>query len=192
LLNTVDGRYLLTDWANAHVDKCCLRFVRQYVQRNNGRYIFGRIYYDADYMSQTLFYLEDLMNKEGIDEIDAKYKYELEFPKTFREGVNQVRRQRKMTMEKLAEELDTSVVTLSRWLADPDKYITLDFVVILCLILQTPDWISDMLLKKAHIRLDRDDRRHQALWHILRVRSNDGLKAANQFLKEKNLKTLTL
>ena len=185
-------RLLLTDWANAHVDECCLRFVRQYTQRSNGRYAYGRIYYDAEYVRQTKFYLEDIMNLEGLDEIDAKYKYRQEFPKTFREAVNQLRKKKKITMEKLAEDLETTVMTLSRWLAEPDKYATLDFVVTLCLILQLPDWISMMLFKRAHIQLDEDDRRHQAIQHILRVQSNDGVKAANQYLKEKNLEILRL
>ena len=30
--------FFLTEWASAHVDDCCLRFVRQYVQQNVGRY----------------------------------------------------------------------------------------------------------------------------------------------------------
>ena len=187
-----DNRHLLTNWANEHVDECCLRFVRQYVQKSNGKYVYGRIYYDADYIRQTRFYLEDMMEIEELDEIDAKYKYRQEFPKTFREALAQLRKKKKITMEQLAEELNTTVMTLSRWLADPDKYINLDLVVTLCLILQLPDWISMMLLKRAHIQLDEDDRRHQAIMHILRVQSNDGIEAANQFLKEKNLQILSI
>ena len=66
---------VLTDWANAHVDECCLRFVRVFVQQNVGKYVFGRMYYDADYVKQTQFYLDDLINKEHLDELDAKYRY---------------------------------------------------------------------------------------------------------------------
>ena len=187
-----DNRLLLTDWANEHVDECCLRFVRQYVQKSNGKYAYGRIYYDADYIRQTQFYLEDMMETEDLDEIDAKYKYRQEFPKTFREALNQLRKKKKITMEKLAEELNISVMTLSRWLADPDKYVNLDLVVTICLILQLPDWISMLLLKRAHIQLDDDNRRHQAIMHILRVQSNDGLEEANKYLKEKNLQILSI
>ena len=187
-----DRCLLLTPWANEHVDECCLRFIRKYMPTSIGRIGYGRIYYDADYIRQTLFYLEDIMTSENMDEIDARYKYRQEFPKTFRDAVKQLRKKKGITMEKLAEIMDTSVVTLSRWLADPDKYATLDFVVILCLILQLPDWISMILLKRAHIWLDEDNRRHQAIQHILRVQSNDGLEAANRFLTEKNLEPLTL
>lgn len=34
---------LLTDWAKKHVDRCCLRFVQKYVQKNVGRYVYGRM-----------------------------------------------------------------------------------------------------------------------------------------------------
>ena len=187
-----DGYLLLTPWANEHVDECCLRFIRKYVPTSIGRFGYGRIFYDADYIRQTLFYLEDIMTLENIDEIDARYEYRRNFPRTFKDAVKQLRKKKKITLEEMAEMMDTSVVTLSRWLTDPDKYINLDFVVILCLILQLPDWISMMLLKRAHICLDEDDRRHQAIQHILRAQSNDGLEAANQYLKEKNLNILTL
>lgn len=49
-----------------------------------------------------------------------------------------------------------------------------------------------MLFKRAHIQLDEDDRRHQVLQHILRDQSIDGLNAANDYLKEKNLVPLPL
>ncbi|MBR2259030.1 MAG: hypothetical protein IJ899_17225 [Blautia sp.] len=66
-----DGKreeYLLTEKALAYVDRCCLRFVRKYVQRNVGRYIFGRLYYDDDYLKQNEFYLSDIINERQVDE----------------------------------------------------------------------------------------------------------------------------
>ena len=187
-----NDRLLLTDWANGHVDECCLRFVRQYVQRSNGKYAFGRIYYDADYINQTKFYLEDLMNAEELDEIDAKYEYRRNFPRTFKDAVKQLRKKKKISLEKLAEILQVSDKTLSRWLEEPEKHGGVDLVAALALALQLPDWITAMLFKRAHIQLDEDDRRHQAIQHILRVQSNDGIEAANKFLKEKNLEPIRL
>ena len=58
--------------------------------------------------------------------------------------------------------------------------------------LQLPDWITAMLFKRAHLQLDEDDRRHQAIQHILRAQSNDGIEAANAYLKEKNLEQLSI
>jgi hypothetical protein len=95
-------------------------------------------------------------------------------------------------MESLAEKLDTTDKTLKRWLDEPWRFGGADLVVILALILELPDWISSMLLKRAHIQLDEDDRRHQALDHILRVQSNDGVKAANDYLRKMKLAPLSL
>ena len=62
----------------------------------------------------------------------------------------------------------------------------------LCLIFELPDWISRMMFKRAHIQLDEDDRRHQALDHILRVMSADGIDKANDYLSANHLATLSI
>ena len=36
-----NGKLRLTEWANAHVDACCLRFVRSYYRDNRTRYVYG-------------------------------------------------------------------------------------------------------------------------------------------------------
>ena len=187
-----DGSLLLTPWANEHVDECCLRFIRKYMPTSIGRFGYGRIYYDADYIRQTLFYLEDIMETDGIDEIDAKYRYKKRFPDTFQKAVIMLMRKKKVSQEKMAEQLNTSVRTMMRWLEEPWKYGGVDFVTALALALQLPDWITAMLFKRAHLQLDEDDRRHQAIQHILRAQSNDGIEAANAYLKEKNLEQLSI
>ncbi len=68
-------KLVLTGWANAHVDDCCLRFVRLYVQQNVGRYVYGRLYYDAALVKQEEFYLSDLINERQLSVPDAKYEY---------------------------------------------------------------------------------------------------------------------
>ena len=95
-VHMVRDRLILTDWASAHVDDCCIRFVRVYVQQDVGRYVFGRMYYDADYVRQTQFYLKDLMIKEHLDEFDAKRKYCQEFPVAFKEAFSLIRKAKKM------------------------------------------------------------------------------------------------
>lgn len=66
---------LLSLWANEHVDKCCLRFIRRYVPKYRGEYEHGKLYYDADYVKQTEFYLGDLLNSENVNEIQAEKQY---------------------------------------------------------------------------------------------------------------------
>ena len=39
--------------------------------------------YDPDYVKQTMFYLEDLINEKELDEIEAELQYKRSFPDTF-------------------------------------------------------------------------------------------------------------
>lgn len=191
-VRAVGDQFVLTDWANAHVDECCLRFVRVYVQRNVGKYVFGRMYYDADYVKQTQFYLHDLINQEHLDELEAKHRYCRDFPVSFKDALDKLREQKGITLVALADALNMDRNTLSRWITDQNKYRNEDFLTALALILELPDWISRLLFKRAHVQLDEDDRRHQALEHILRVQSADGLEKANEYLVMNHLSPLVI
>ena len=182
----------LTGWGLAHADDCCLRFVRLYVQENVGRYVFGRMYYDADYVKQTQFYLNDLVNKEHLDELDAKTLYIQRFPMDFKAAIELLKKQNKVSNAKLAEFLNMDDSTFARSLEDPKKYMNEDYLTILCLYFKLPDWISRLVFKRAHFQLDEEDKRHQALLHILRVQSNDGVEAANEYLSRNHLTSLTI
>lgn len=184
--------YILTDLANGHVDDCCLRFVRKYKQENIGQYVYGRMYCDTDYLRQTQFYLSDLMNQEQLDELEAKKRYKKEFPAEFKEAVKTLVKKNGMSLERLAGELNVDRVTFGRWLDDPRRYRNEDFLTILALIFKLPDWISELLFKRARFQLDEDDRRHNALQHILRVQSEDGIEAANEYLKKNHLDPLSI
>lgn len=185
-VKSVRDQFVLTDWANAHVDECCLRFVRVYVQQDVGKYIFGRMYYDADYVKQTQFYLHDLINQEHLDELEAKHRYCRDFPISFRDAVDQLRNRKGLSLSSLSEQLNMDKATLLRRLDDPKKYRNEDFLTVLALLFGLPDWLSRLLFKRAGLQLDDDNRRHQALAYILRVQSADGIEAANDFLKRNN------
>lgn len=191
-VKTVRDQFVLTDWANAHVDECCLRFVRVFVQQDVGKYIFGRMYYDADYVKQTQFYLHDLINQDHLDELEAKYRYCRDFPISFRDAVDQLRKRKGLSQISLSEQLSMDKATLLRWLDDPTKYRNEDFLTTLALVLGLPDWLSRLLFKRAGFQLDDDNRRHQALAYILRVQSADGIEAANDFLKRNNQHPLSI
>ena len=180
----------LSVWANAHVDQCCLRFTRQYVQQHVGKYVFGRMNYDADYVKQTLFYVEGLMNDGERDELTATKIYQQSFPETFKDAFDLVRKQNKLSIESTAELMNLSDSTLKRWLKEPDEQISIDFIVVAALAMKLPDWISELLLDRAHKCLSKANRRHLALQWILRVQWNDGIRAANDFLTAKGLEPL--
>ena len=47
-------RCCLAQWANAHVDQCCLRFVRNYIRDKHTHYVFGQLNSDEEYNGRSL------------------------------------------------------------------------------------------------------------------------------------------
>ena len=184
--------HMLTPWALRHVDQCCLRFTRIYEQENVGRYIFGRMNYDSDYVEQTMFYLEDLINEKEMDEIEAELQYKRNFPSTFLEAFDMLMKRNGDTREAIAEKLSMPSRTLLRWLEDPDRRINADFVVTVALLWRLPDWISALLLDRAYIHLSETNRRHLALQYILKCLWSEGVDKANEFLAARKLDPLTI
>ncbi len=167
----------LTDWANAHVDACCIRFVRVY---------------DADYVKQTKFYLSDLINSRHMDELDAQMRYTEDFPRTFKNAFELIMHKNGETQITIAQKLGTNDRTLREWLNEPERKISYDFVVVISLIWKLPDWISKMLLARAFIQTSLYDRRHQALEHIRVVMWDQGVDEANKYLADRQLNTLSI
>ena len=184
--------FVLTELAEKGVDDCCLRFVRQYVQQNVGRYVYGRMYYDEDYREQTEFFLRDLINEKQLDEMDAKNEFKQNFKKDFKEAVDFLKEKRKVSYAKMAEMMNTDDSTIQRWMLQPRFYRNEDFLTMICLILQLPDWISKLVFKRAGMQLDEDEKRPSALAHILRVQSGEGIQAANDYLKKNKLAPLNI
>ena len=183
---------MLSGWANKHVDRCSLRFEKKYVQKNAGLYVFGRMNYDADYVKQTMFYLEDEITKKALDELEAEEAYIRDFPLSFKEAFDKVRKQNGFSIERMAEELNMTDRTLMRWLDNPEGKITADFIMMVTLILKLPDWLSDLLFDRAYLHLSRSNKRHLAFRHIQRALWMDGIDKANEYLKEKNLTPLAV
>ena len=183
---------VLTSWANAHVDDCCLRFVRMYVQQNVGRYVYGRLYYDAALVKQEEFYLSDLINTKQLNVPDAKYTYKREFPDSFRDAFEMLMHKNGETQETMAEKLNTTDRTIRDWLKDPERKISIDFVVTVSLMWKLPDWISRLLLESAGKSLNEKDRRHRALSYILDIMWDKGVEEANQYLASQGLQILSI
>lgn len=87
------------------MDDCCLRFTKEYVQKDVGDYVPGRMFYDPHLEEQTNFYLSDTMNEKKMDKIDAKIEYRETFPRTFVEAFDQI-------MEKNNETRETAAIRL--------------------------------------------------------------------------------
>ena len=180
----------LTDEAAKSVDDCCLRFVRRYVQQNVGRYVMGRMFLDNHLIEQTNFYLSDLMNQKQLDDLDAKQEYKDTFPRRFADAFDMIMEKNDETRESAAYRLHISTDTLDRWLKDPRKYISDDFVIRISQMWQIPDWISYLLLDRASVHLSEYDRRQRALEHIRTVLWDGGIEEANKYLAGRGLELL--
>ena len=181
---------MLTPWAIQHVDQCCLRFTRIYEQENVGTYTYGRMNYDPDYVKQTLFYLEDLINEKELDEIEAELQFKRSFPARFADAFDMLRKKNGDTRESIAEKMHINVKSLQRWLKEPERKISADFVVTVALIWRLPDWVSALLLDRAGIQIGENDRRQLALQYILKVLWSEGIEKANEFLTARKLECL--
>ena len=180
----------LTEEAAAHVDDCCLRFVRRYVQENVGSYVLGRMFYDSHLVEQTHFYISDIMNEKQMDDLDAKQEYRDTFPRKFAEAFDLIMEKNDESRETVAYRLHTSEDSLSRWFADPVRFVTPDFIIRISLMWQLPDWISQMLLARASILLSEFDRRQRALEYIRTVMWDQGIEEANKYLESRGLERL--
>ena len=182
----------LTPLAVQRADYCCLRFTKIYEQKNVGKYIFGRMNYDPDFVKQTIFYLEDLINERELDEIDAELEYKRNFPHSFAEAFDMLMRKNGDTRETISEKLNVNSKLLQRWLKEPDRKVNADFVVMLALIWRLPDWISALLLDRAYIHFSESNRRHLALQYILKVLWSEGVEKANAYLAARKLDCLSI
>lgn len=177
-----DDKFALTDEALKHVDDCCLRFVRLYVQQNVGRYVYGRLYYDSDLQKRTEFYLSDYINQKQMSLPDAKYHYKRDFPETFKEAFEDLMRKNGETQETMADKLGTTSKSLRDWLNDPEHKITLDFVVIVALMWKLPDWITRLLIESAGKQINERNPRHRDLDYIIDIMWDQGIEEANKYL----------
>ncbi|MBR3099647.1 MAG: hypothetical protein IKH18_08775 [Clostridia bacterium] len=181
----------LTDWANAHIDECCLRFNREYEEREDSEPPEdGQMYFDREYAARSEFYMDDEINRRELRFVQAQREYRETFPKGLREAFNVLNRRCGLSQEKTAELMHMEPRTLRRRLAGDGKGITLDMAVALCLIWQTPDWISELFLNAAHLYLREDDGRDRALALILRMMWTDGVEEADRFLRKEGYEGL--
>ena len=190
--NEEKDELLLTDWAKKHVDRCCLRFVQKYVQKNVGRYVYGRMYYDAAYVKQCEFYMSDYVNEKQMSLPDARYEYEKEFPETFKEAFEELMHKNEETQETMADKLGTTRRSLREWLKDPERKISADFIIYISQMWKLPDFISSMLLESAGICLNRRDPRNRALDYIRTTMWDQGIDTANAFLQSNHMESLRL
>ena len=189
LRSSADG-LRLSDWALAHINRCCMRFRRDYTQKTPGSFEPGRIHYDSAYMNASLVFVGDLMKNQSMPFYEARKHYLLSLPPTLKGCVNKILKTAGKSQEALAQEMHLGVKALMDRLENAEQKTTLDLLIGIALILRMPDWLLPPLMERACLQFNPRDNRHLALQEILRVRWDDGLEAANRFLKAENMQPL--
>ena len=142
----------LTQWANAHVDQCCLRFVRNYIRDKHTHYVFGQLNSDEEYNGRSLA----LSIQNGVGDVlkQAREMSEvlLNLPGSFSGTLVAHMKRIGITRDRLAEEAMMSETMIKR-MRTSERDLTLDQVIAVCVGLHIQPEYSFDLIEKAGFRL---------------------------------------
>ena len=142
----------LTEWANAHVDQCCLRFVRNYIRDKHTHYVFGQLNSDEEYNGRSLA----LSIQNGVGDVlkQAREMSEvlLNLPGSFSGTLVAHMKRIEITRDRLAEEAMMSETMIKR-MRTSERDLTLDQVIAVCVGLHIQPEYSFDLIEKAGFRL---------------------------------------
>jgi len=181
----------LTPWANEHVDECCLRFINVYEPCGLSEYVFGCLNSDEEYNRHYLSFAVDsdtLSVREKMEHINRVLK---SLPDSFHGALSRLMKDRNITEEKMSELTGLSVSTIDRLrTAEKDNY-SLDQVMVICIVLHLPPWLSSQMIKRAGLLL-KDTEQHNVYRAILDCMFMDPLEMVQAFLVESGYKPLKL
>lgn len=177
----------LTPWANAHVDRCCMRFIEVYERSGLADYSFGTLNSDESY---NRHYLEFVSSKQdGQSQLTEMHRILTALPPAFPEALTYLMRQARVTIEQLEEKTGISARTISRLRTEERREYTLDQVIAICVALHLPTWLSRELLQRAGLLL-RKTRQHLAYQCVLDCMFMDEVEDVQRFLLSCGLEKL--
>lgn len=185
-----NGKLCLTEWANAHVDACCLRFVRSYYRDNRTRYVYGQLNSDEEYNGRSISLSMQSGSEDILLQARAMSKLLTELPATFEGTVRAHMKRLHISREKLAEQMSVSESSIRRLREERDDY-SLDQIIAVCIGLHLPPEFSADLLKKAGRSL-RDTPDHLIYKAILQTMYMKSLGEVQAMLKDYGCRTLNL
>jgi len=142
----------LTEWANAHVDQCCLRFVRNYIRDKRTHYVFGQLNSDEEYNGRSLALSVQNGMEDALRQAQEMSEVLLNLPGSFSGTLVAHMKRIGITREKLAEEAMLSDTTIKR-MRTSERDLTLDFVIAVCVGMHIPPEYSFDMIEKAGFRL---------------------------------------
>ena len=195
----------MTSAAKAHVDECCLRFISVYEMIAFAEYEFGRLASDEEYNGHYLNFLGNDVGKGKADKTDenglamarakqiqANYQYAASLPDDFFEMLKVLRKDKKLSQEKLEEKSRVSRNSLWREKKKAKPNVTLDEAIAISIALEAPPWLSKVILLRAGITLNPANPLHQVYEYILSCMFMEPIDRIQEFLKSSNLPELTL
>ena len=145
-------RLRLTEWANAHVDQCCLRFVRNYIRDKHSHYVFGQLNSDEEYNGRSLALSLQSSAENALKQAQEMSQVLLNLPGSFSGTLVAHMKRVGITRERLAEEAMMSGTMIKR-MRTSERDLTLDQVIAVCIGLHIPPEYSFDLIEKAGFRL---------------------------------------
>ena len=188
IMYTYDGARL-SAWANAHIDRVSLRFSKVYAGDHSYHYTFGQM--NSEEALKNTFKFLDLNGSMTVKEAErAKNKLMEEMPMSFHGALAYIMKGR-MTVEELEKRIPLSRRQILRLRTEDRKNYELDQVIALCIGLNLPPWLSDILLEKAGLTV----KRYGAYGYygtILDCFYMDTMKDVQQFLSDNGFEPLKL
>ncbi len=184
-------RLCLTEWANAHVDACCLRFLRSYYRDNGTRYVYGQLNSDEEYNGRGLALSMEHDCENVLMQARAMSEILTALPGSFHGTLKAHMKRLNVTRERLAEEAFLSDSTIKRLRsAEKDDY-SFDQVIAVCIGLHLPPEYSLDLIRKSG-RILRDTPEHLVYRAILQTMYMNKMQDIQEMLRKCGCRELNL
>lgn len=175
----------LTKWANAHVDQCCLRFVRTYHRDKRTHYVFGQLNSDEEYNGRSLTLSASEQSPYLYEQAVKTAKLLTTLPGTFHEAFVAMMRAADIKPTQLAEETLLSERTIYRYQEVEREDYSADAVAVLCVGMHLDPLLSFALMQRAGIFL-RDTPEDLILKAVLMGMYRMTVRQVRQYLCEIN------
>jgi len=190
------GILMMTDYALAHMDECCLSFER--VTRSNPNYSAKRYAELILYQSATNKHITEVVfrqtdNDKKVAEQVAAIKKELEeaksagmlmadLPGSFGKSLTMIMERLNVTVEKLAELALLDPKMIQRMRNDQDRAWNIKKLTALCIGLCLPPDMSLSLISKAGLNFKHSEE-HIVMKYILMTRFNSTIHECNEVME---------
>ena len=146
-------KLLLTKWANEHVDKCCLRFSRNYIRDGDTHYVYGQLNSDEEYNGRNLTLSASAQDPNLYETAVETAKLLTALPGTFHGAFAMIMREMGIKPTELAEETLMAERTIYRYQEVERSDYNVDTVAVLCVGMHLDPLLSFALMERAGVFL---------------------------------------